>query len=323
MLVVTDVLAILSLWLGPLGCAAAPTRAPAVHATRVEATALPPPARSDASSNGVVANAQDDAGFLVHTDAGMVIVRSVSNAAPRVLIPHADFVLYDSVLELIWYLEDNQLRVFDLRASDAAPTLIVRDMRQLDRVSVVRGAHSVSEQDGCETPYAVLDWTANPKVKLFLVEADEKVKVDGRAWLHAQRNRPERSVLAQRRFLDGKVDIAAELLDCEDEETCATSVAFANRPWQLLLVTDKSGGDCWERACLLRDPNSNRYASPPRPERWGPANVAQRGSCGPYRFDQAQSAYLVERLLCPGELPCQDVGGSALGWLMPGETVGE
>jgi hypothetical protein len=320
--------AILSLWMGAVGCAAAPTPTPTAKANHVLA---PPEAPSDLSSRGVVSRVEEssstraarDARFLVHSDAGMIIVRSVSSAAPSVLIRHADFALYDSELELIWYIEANQLRVFDLRALDAPPAVIVRDMRQLDRITVVRGAHSVSEQDGCETPYAVLDWTTNPKMKLLLVEGDAKAKVDGRAWLHAQLNRPARSVTAQRRFVNDKVDVASELLDCEDEETCATSVPFAKRGWQLLLVTDKSGGDCWERACLLRDPRSNRYASPPRPERWGLASAAQRGPCGPYRFEQTQSAYLVGRLLCAGDGPCQDVGGAALGWLIPGDTIGE
>jgi hypothetical protein len=39
-------------------------------------------------------------------------------------------------------------------------------------------------------------------------------------------------------------------------------------------------------------------------------------------FDQAQRFLLLERRLCAAGGPCEDLAAHALGWLVPGETVG-
>ena len=260
--------------------------------------------------------------FLVHTEGGAVVERGATTPS-QTLIPHADTVLYDAALELLWYIESNQLLVLDLRARSAAPELIVRDMKDSDRLTVMRGGHIVADRDGCESPYAVLEWTEKPKVKLMLDDSGARVKIDGGAWLKAQLTRAERSVPAASLFGAQTVSLPASLLACEEEETCGASVPFADRGWQLVLVTDRSGGDCWERACLLHNPKADRFATPPGAQAWLPAAAAKPGSCGPYRFDPSRTAYLVERWLCVGDRPCEELAGQALGWLEPGETVGE
>jgi len=284
----------------------------------------PPPAeRAEPASPAAPLEARvSDARFLVHTEAGALVERGISDAQPRTLVPHADAALYDPVLELLWFIEQNRLHVLDLRAREAPPVLIANDMQDMDRLTVMRGQHVAADRDGCEAPYAVLEWSKTPKIKLMLADSNERVKIDGHGWLKAQLTRATRPVPPSSAFGEDKVAVPDELLDCEDEETCATSVPFADRGWQLVLVVDRSGGDCWERACLLRNPQ-DRYATPPRPEGWAAGSGAKPGPCGPYRFDRTRSAYLVQRLLCAGNAPCRDVGGEALGWLDPGDIVGE
>lgn len=267
--------------------------------------------------------AMDVPRFLVHTEDGVIVERGATTASAQTLVPHADATLYDPSLELLWYIENNQLLVLDLRARSAAPALIVRDMKDMDRLTVMRGRHIVADRDGCESPYAVLEWNEKPKIKLMLADTNERVKIDGIAWLKAQLGRAGRPEAPSSAFGDQKVEVPASLLSCEDEESCATSVPFANRGWQLVMVVDRAGGDCWERACLLRDPKKDLFATPPRPQTWGPATSTTPGPCGPYRFDPSQSAYLVQRWLCSADAPCEDLGGQALGWLEPGGVVGE
>jgi hypothetical protein len=314
--------------LAALGCGAGsagiskvrPLAQPAASES-VVATA-PEPVAEQAKVSAPIRTPVDSPRFLVHTEEGAVVERRAAATPVKTLVPHADAVLYDPALELVWYIADNQLLVLDLRARDTPPALIVRDMKDMDRLTVMRGKHTVADRDGCEGPYAVLEWTENPKVKLMLADSDERVKIDGRAWLKAQLTRTARSVPTASAFGEQQVSLPASILSCEDEETCATSVAFGDRGWQLVMVVDRSGGDCWERACLLRDPKTDKYAMPVGSQ-WGPAVGTTPGPCGPYRFDRSGTAYLVQRWVCAGDAACQDLDGQALGWLEPGDVVGQ
>lgn len=91
---------------------------------------------------------------------------------------------------------------------------------------------------------------------------------------------------------------------------------------ELVLVVEKMGGDCWQRECLLRDPRSGNFATPPTAAAWGEVNSTRKGPCGVYLFDHAQTSYLIDRMLCTPETQCRDLGGLGLGWLVPGDSVG-
>jgi hypothetical protein len=252
-----------------------------------------------------------------------VVERDASRARGKTLVTHADTVLYDPALELLWYVEVNQLHVLDLRLPGQPPVLLVRDMKQVDRLTVLHDGHAVALHDGCDEPYAVLEWSSKPRVKLFLAETKARVRIDGLAWLKQESKRPARPVATAHTFFENKVELPAALLDCEDEELCGTSIPFGNRAWQLVLVTHRADGDCAERACLLREPQKERYATPPHPQQWNAADKTKAGPCGPYYFDPSGAAYLVEHWVCVRDAPCQEVGGEVLGWREPGEVIGE
>jgi hypothetical protein len=257
--------------------------------------------------------------FLVLTNAGAVEVRSSKEGTSRRVIPHADSVLYDPALELIWYIEKAQLRVLDLRAPDDAPVVLARGMQDIDSIAVRRGTHAVSPHDSCDGSFGVLNWTAEPTL---VSDEGDAVPLEGRGWLQAQHSRSARKLPPRSFFLDDKVALPEGLAECEDEETCGTSVLFGNRGWQLVLVTQTNEGDCPVSACLLRDPQSGQFATPPSPGRWGQPGQVPAGSCGPYFFDELGEAALVDSSLCVAGKPCTSVHGTALGWLTPGPIIG-
>jgi hypothetical protein len=303
---------------------AATGEGPIVTASASEGTDphAPPPMASAHELTAFLAADRSDK-FLVHAESGAVVLRSSAAETAFVLVPRADVALYDPALELIWFIASNQLSVLDLRKPAAAPVMIVRDMHEIDKLRVMREGHLVSAEDGCEAPYAVLEWTASPTLKAFLVTTPP-MTIDDEAWLRAQLKRPARAVKARRDFGLGKaVRMPKKLLDCDVAESCASTAPFGPHGWQLVLVYDKAGGDCSSSACVLHDPQAKRFASLPSATSWGPASSAIKGPCGLYFFNEPQTAYLVTRSLCQVDGTCQSLGGYGLGWLMPGETSGK
>ena len=90
----------------------------------------------------------------------------------------------------------------------------------------------------------------------------------------------------------------------------------------MVLAAEKMGGDCMHRGCMLLDPKTGRYAQPPDADAWRGAGDTPLGSCGLFMFDQAGATFLVAGKLCAPGVPCRDLGGRALGWMVPGDIVG-
>jgi hypothetical protein len=264
--------------------------------------------------------------FLVQTDAHALVLKSSSSTATHMLVTHADSALYQDTLELLWFLDGDRLSVLDLRKPDATAVVVARGSTE-GRFMVHHGRQSIATEDGCDLPFIDLDWSAAPKIQPVLHDAPD-LRIENGAWLQAEFQRPARSGGRSRDFSgDVHVPLPAKLLRCDDPESCGTALEFGAWPKrELVLVVDISGGDCFERACLLRDSSSGLYATPPDAKRWGDVEHTPNGPCGPYRFDEAQTSFLMGRWLCtlgPVDNVCKDVGGLALGWLMPGDSVGE
>jgi hypothetical protein len=318
---------VVALALSQLSCGAGASGPPRTSLRTREPDAHPVPsdARADQKMPSAHAPVDSDAfhaAFLVHGVSGQVSLQSATGSAPRVLIPHADLAIYDPALELLWYLTADRLQVFDLRDMEAPPVLVARNMPDISRLVVKRGQTSVSSEDGCDAPFAKLTWSGRPKLEAFSTDEPAAARIEGRDWLRAQLERPARPIGPRRDFTEEQVELPASVLDCEMPEMCATVVDFGAYDWQLVLVRDAAGGDCWNRGCLLRDPHSKLYASPPTPRAWSPATSAAMGPCGLYFFDEKQTLFLVNRSLCRVGGDCQEIGGEALGWLVPGDVVG-
>ena len=305
------------------GSAALESREPNLVQTKLNEAVAPAPVSSGVAARAPAQKKQrpTDA-FIVHAE-GRIELRSLGETAIEVLAEDAsDLALYDPVLELIWYTQEEQLFVIDLRETEPARTLIASSIPDVSRLEILQANRSVRIQETCEGPTLSLHWNEHPSVDAYDGDISQ-TRIDGSSWLQAQKARPARVVGATRSFEEGKrVRLPRGLLDCEIPEVCAASVPFGVGDLQLVLVLDKSGGDCWNRGCLLRDPQTNRYASPVDRDGWGRAEKTKRGPCGLYFFNQQKTAFLVGTRLCLVETGCTELGGAALGWLNPGDTVG-
>ncbi len=258
--------------------------------------------------------------FLIHAESQQVVLRSRTALAQHVLVDHADAVLYQPALELVWFRDGEHLRVIDLGSEGAPVHTIARGMPDQHRLWIARGSEIADPNDGCDLPYVSLDWTHQPTLEPILTRAPN-LRLDDAGWLAAELERPARPVLVKQGFFGKAVRIPRRAMECEDPADCGRTGPFAG-DWMLVLVRDVLGGDCVERACLLFDAKTKRFATPPKAEKWGAAQQTAPGSCGPYHFDQSKLFFLVDRRLCELGRECSDVGGEALGWLLPGESVG-
>lgn len=259
--------------------------------------------------------------FLVHRADGGIVLASRAALEGLVLVPHADAVLYQSALELLWFRDEERLSALDLRNAGAGPVLVARGLPDVNRLSVTHPNQTSETEDGCDLPYISLSWSEASKIEAFSVPAPS-LRLENAAWLDSQRARPARSVGQRLDFEASSLRLPKRILDCEDREACGTSVAFAGRGLELVRVLDRTGGDCFRRACVLRDPQTGLFAAPPVAQAWSSAEKVERGPCGLYLFDQKQSAFLLGHVLCEPEKPCQELGGNAIGWREPGPVVG-
>lgn len=262
-------------------------------------------------------------------------------------------------------LQHSQLMASDLRSPAEAsepkwlasglphsPTLLVRR-----RKTPSAPAQFVRSPSNCEPRNLIsIHLDRNPLIT-SASEPQQQVTLrpGARAWLLAQLDRPsapgrmehaaaaapttEPSQPTAHGFSlsDQSVNLPPGWQRCDDAERCGLSVPFGQSGYRLVLVSDRLGADCWRRSCLLFDPDSQRFASPPLmrdqttlkgslaelPRRWSSAVEAQPGSCGPYFFDRTGRRFLAGRFLCELQGRCRPLSGQAIGWLEPGLVVGE
>jgi hypothetical protein len=264
--------------------------------------------------------------FLLLSDAGELTVRAKAGTA-KTLARDVKEASYDAELELLWLETSTELRVYDLRSSPSESVLIASGLDGATRLQVDHGESNLVPDDGCDLPYVELDWSSEPTI-VGMVEDIPDLQLTGADWLRAELHRPAREVPKSRmstfdlRATEARVKIPAKRSSCEDASTCGAAVPFANWDIALVLVSDRMGGDCWSRTCVLHDAKTQRFASPAAlPLRWDSLAAVEAGSCGPFRFDASGDSFLTERSLCSAS-GCEKLEGRALGWLKPGPTVG-
>lgn len=311
-----------------------------------------PPRASQAlvaeASGGALArprSASVAASFLVRADDGTVLLRSRDGEASRV-VGRAMSWLFDDAHQLFWFVDEGRLSVVDLRTLEAAVTL-AEGLPSAPQIGVQwpagDPARFLQPRGPCEPGEVVQLDVAEPS--LHLVGEDRRLPfVDGgRRWLSAQVARAARAAGAMGGFDGGfdpssaRVELPASVAACDDEQRCGLSAALGPQGHRLVLVRDRMGADCWHRGCLLYDPATQRFASPPvvedeatgalsatgGPPRWSSAEAARVGVCGPYHLDASQTHILVRRYSCRWGVTCADLGGEVLGWVEPGPVVGE
>jgi hypothetical protein len=259
--------------------------------------------------------------FLVETRAGQLVLRSVGSSAQQVLAD-AQRSLYDERLELVWFNDGERLWVLDLRSLAAPPVLIAAHVPPHAEFHVVR-ERLLEPADGCDTvPVLRLNWSSKPTLEAWYAAAPPLAPA-GAAWLVAQLSRPARTLAEQQTFGSTPAESkgSGAPARCEAPFVCGSSLPFGNAGRQLVLVEAGVGADCWHFGCLLRD-DTGALATPPEAKQWTSGAAVPPGSCGPYRFNQQGTAFLVGELLCAMGGSCQALSARTLGWLEPGSSVG-
>jgi hypothetical protein len=205
-------------------------------------------------------------------------------------------------------------------------------------------AQFVRPETGCEASGEAVELKLGAKAVLRMVETDQRRSLagDGRRWVKEQQKRPEVPAPAAQSFDPGapRVTLPKGWSGCDDVERCGLAASFGSGALRLVLVRDNLGADCFQLGCLLHDPATDRFATPPvrvdeggmptltaQPTRWTSAADATPGSCGPYRFDEQGSVFLTHRYLCrldgaASAVTCEELPGEGIGWLRPGAVVG-
>jgi hypothetical protein len=261
--------------------------------------------------------------FLVRAvEAGQVLVMSSTTGVSRV-ITRSSGGLHQAELGLFWFREEAELKVLDLDKLDERAVTVADGLRRLDRFAIVDHDASVYVEDGCdELPSLELSWTDEPALQL--IDEGEPPRITNRAWLKRELDRPTRPIGARKQLSNARTlaRVPKRMLDCESPTGCGTVLPLGSTGIELVLVRHLAGGDCLRTACMLHDPRTKLYAKPPHAESWGKADPSLLGSCGPYNFDRSNTRFLVDDKLCTAD-GCQTLVGPALGWLEPGDVIGE
>lgn len=259
--------------------------------------------------------------FLMHADSGELMLKVVGSDDATVLAKHADGVLYDPALELLWFRDGSDLLVIDLRLSESRPVVIARGLPEINRFSIEHPTGLAETEDNCDLPVIALDWNKASKIECVL-DPTPRMHIENTGWLQANLDRPARSVPERREFGERRVRLPRRLLNCEDVQQCGSAIAFGADGLELVRVSERQGGDCWQRTCLLRDSNTGRFATPPDAPSWGTAEKTPGGSCGIFLFDNDGSRFLLGHRMCVSMRACTELGGTGLGWRVPGARVG-
>jgi hypothetical protein len=284
--------------------------------------------------------------FLVGTQGESVSLRSLRGPT-RTVVPAVSSWLYDPAHGLLWFLDEERLAVADLRAGP--PTTILGEGIPAVGSIWVKWPQSsavqfVRPETGCDESSDAVEIKVGSKPSLRMVEADRRRSLsrDGLRWLQAQAKRTESPSPLTENFDSGahRVALPKGWSGCDEAERCGYSAAFGAGPLRLVLVRDNLGADCFHRGCLLFDPRTKQFASPPvlvdeggtpslapTPPRWTNAREAAPGSCGAYSFDVQGTTFLAHRFLCRLDeakvnAACEELPGEAIGWLRPGRVAG-
>jgi hypothetical protein len=316
-----------------LGCSAAPGRdvkvVPANENTTIEASEPTPP--SPAASAGWPDRNEL---LIAYTLEHQLLLRSVdiSGLTPFVheLARRVREDLYDAERELLWFTDqDDRLWVIDLRsiaANQLVPVPIARNLPQHSRLAVSQGEASVvgDGQLGDETMELVLHWESEPWIDGG--EGGGRIDdLEGRAWLDLERSRTPRGTPAwvPIDIEDPHVKLPPGIAQCDSDVFCGAARPFGTRGWQLVVAkNDTVSGDFTHNGCLLYDPARQAFARPPEATEWAPVVDTELDTCGPYRFNQDGTAFVVSDKICRIGAGCRELDAFSRGWIVPGETVG-
>lgn len=200
---------------------------------------------------------------------------------------------------------------------------------QIGREVGGKHVHLATPEVCVQTSDLYLDWTREPRLRFIAGDKDEEkgamesAKLVGTSFLRDQLTRaPGTGSVTRRDFvLAPKGPLPSSRLACGSTDLCGAAILFDGQG-RLLVLTDHSEGDCQHYGCRLYDPATKKLASPPLGESWGELDKVPAGACGLYHFDRSGKRFLIESKACTVGGTCQELGGTAIGWLGGGTDVG-
>lgn len=304
--------------------AAAPTPAPASNPTK-----SPPPV-AKALADALRAEAGGKAVALVARADGLVAMAPGGSWTKTLFAGPVASAVLDDGLELVWFLSRGSLYVLDLRATEAKPVVIATGLTEDIPFSVLRtrktaGDGGLASTAGRDFAWTVLTWSAKPALGRESLDGEEGAppgaKLVGAAWLRAELGREaKRRPAGKPHPALPAVALPEGIGECEDPELCGSALPFGPTGHQLVVVTHSCGDFCYVQ-CLLYDPAKRLFGVPPVPATWSAA-PEEFGSCEGYFFELAGPRFLFGTSACEPKTGCQDLGGTALGWLDGSHRVG-
>jgi hypothetical protein len=299
------------------------------------ASALPAPSAAPAPSSSLP---DDSPRFLAGTAGESISLYSLRGPI-RVVVPQVSAWLYDPGHSLLWFADDTRFAVADLRRQLPAIEL-AKNLPPASSIWVEWPSSEpspfVRPETGCEDSTGAIELKISRKPSLHLLEEQRRVALSPAAagWLQQQLARST-ALPPARDFSPGaqRVALPQRWSGCEEPGNCGLFVPFGNGPLRLVLVGEKLE-DCTHRACLLFNPETQKFASPPvlvdatgvpsaaAPPAWSDLAHAIQGSCGPYFFDASSAHFATQHYLCRADGGCRDLGAEFIGWLEPGPSVG-
>jgi hypothetical protein len=280
----------------------------------------------------------DSPRFLAGTAGESISLHSLRGPI-RVVVPQVSAWLYDPAHTLLWFLDDTRFAVADLR--NAAPALeLANNLPPASSIWIEwpssEPAPFVRPETGCEESAGAIELKISLQPKLRLLDGRrQRALLQGAVrWLQKQLTR-RGAVPPTLDFSPGaqRVPLPSRWSGCEEREDCGLAVPFGSGPLRLVLVREHLE-DCAHRSCLLFNPETQKFASPPvlvdrsgapslaPPPTWSDVAHAIPGSCGPYLFDASGAHFATQHYLCGTEGGCRDLGADFIGWLQPGPGVG-
>ncbi len=266
---------------------------------------------------------------LTVTARGDLMLRATRSNYARVLATEARQVLYDPALELVWFSDGERLSVLDVRGAPKThnpPVVIAKALPAHVEIHVAHAGRHVEPDDACDrAPALMLHWDAEPWIEGG--NGQRVTRLEGRDWLVREAVRAPREPSEEQWFHPASphIPLPTGSARCEEPSWCGASLTLdqtASGSVMLVLAAQNHGADCWHTRCLLYDSSTKAFATPPDPQRWSRVGDVALGSCGPYRFDRTAKTFLLEDQVCVLGAGCRPLGGTAIGWLNPGRTVG-
>lgn len=261
--------------------------------------------------------------YLVHDDS-KIWIRTIDSKAERALAEDSWNVLYHASLELVWYVQNEALWVIDLRTEQLAPLRIARGITgEMGDFKVEHPNGSASDNTLCDVEFFTLHFGQPPRFGA-VAEGLAPPVLENEEWLVAQLGRKARALPESPRFSpDKKRRIAKRARACEAyPEECGATLPLGARGTELV-VMGNAQGDCFHRYCLLYDPTTKLYSTPPDGKSWSAPAALEPSECEVYRFATDDLTFFTYTQLCVPGAPCVDVAGTVLGWLVPGRVVGD